>query len=48
MWIFIAFITGREEIAPDPLNNRIFVRIEDAQGQTIGSTNVAVLTGYSW
>ena len=44
---FGIFVAGRDEIAPDPLKNRIFVRFEDAQGQTIGSTSVAVLTGYS-
>jgi len=45
---FGIFVTGREEIVPDPLNNRIFVRFKNAQGQTIGSTSVSMFTGYSW
>ena len=45
---FGIFVTGRQEIPPDALNNRIFVRFKDAQGQTLGSTTVAVLTDYIW
>lgn len=41
---FTVFVTGNGDIAPDPADNRIYIRMKDQTGETRGATAVAVQT----